>query len=228
MQALTAGADISMIGQFGVGFYASYLVADKVEVQSKNNEDDQHIWESSAGGSFTVSPDATTEPMGRGTRIVLHLKEDMKGLLFLFYIPTHKANITLQPIIMLCYRSDYLDEKKIKELVKKHNEFIGFPIKLYTEKETEKEVTDDEDEEDKDAEDGDEAKVRFLPRAKSYLILMRTFIYFIFQVVDVDEEDTKEKKKKKVKQVTLICGQLLAFLEYLFIFANLIVLLRNF
>ncbi|KAL6493027.1 heat shock protein 90 [Orobanche gracilis] len=159
VEKMQTSGDLNLIGQFGVGFYSVYLVADYVEVISKNNDDKQYVWESKADGAFAISEDEWNEPLGRGTEIRLHLRDEAQ---------------------------EYLDEYKLKELVKKYSEFINFPIHLWATKEVDEEIPADEDDsgddeettESKSSDEGDEE--------------------------DVEKEDEREKKPKTktVKKTT--------------------------
>jgi molecular chaperone HtpG len=158
MEAISAGADISMIGQFGVGFYSAYLVAEQVVVRSKHNDDEQHVWTSTAGGTFQVQSDADNpHQLGRGTEIILYLKDDC---------------------------ASFSSEKSVEDSVKKHSQFVAFPINMLTIKTEEKELSDDEssddDDEDEAGKDKDKDK----------------------DDVEVEEGEDKKKKEKKKKKVT--------------------------
>lgn len=158
VEKMQASGDFNLIGQFGVGFYSVYLVADYVEVISKNNDDKQYVWESTADGAFAVSEDTWNEPLGRGTEIRLHLREEA---------------------------GEYLEESKLKELVKRYSEFINFPINLWASKEVDVEVPADEDESSDEEETTDTSEEEKEDEEK-----------------EEDEEGEKKPKTKKVKETT--------------------------
>ncbi|KAJ9675012.1 hypothetical protein PVL29_024114 [Vitis rotundifolia] len=151
---MQTSGDLNLIGQFGVGFYSVYLVADYVEVISKHNDDKQYVWESKADGAFAISEDVWNEPLGRGTEIRLHLREEA---------------------------GEYLEEAKLKELVKRYSEFINFPIYLWASKEVDVEVPADEDESSDEEETSDSSSSE----------------------EEVEDEDAEKKPKSKtVKETT--------------------------
>ena len=150
LEAMGQGESMSLIGQFGVGFYSAFLVANKVEVTSKSNDDEQQIWTSTADAKFFVTKDPRGDTLGRGTRITLHLKDDA---------------------------AEYVEQERIKNLVKKYSEFINYPINLYLSKDVKEtiEIEEEADEDKKVNEDGVEI---------------------------TDEEENAEKKEKKTKEIT--------------------------
>jgi molecular chaperone HtpG len=108
--------DMNLIGQFGVGFYSAFLVANQVEVYTKTHDDDEFVWRSTASKEYTI--DRVTEPtLKRGSRLVLHLKDDAK---------------------------EYLEETTLKDIINKHSQYVDYNIELMTVKEVEEEVEDDE------------------------------------------------------------------------------------
>jgi heat shock protein beta len=148
------GEQMGLIGQFGVGFYSAFLVANKVTVTSKSNDDEQHIWTSTADAKFDVVKDPRGDTLGRGTRVTLHLKDDAL---------------------------EYLEQDKIKNLVKKYSEFINYPIYLYLSKEVHKEVPVD------------------TPRKESEKI---SFDDDGMEIQDEGEEDPFDDSAPKTKTVT--------------------------
>merc|ERR1719230_1450490 len=134
LEAMADGADANLIGQFGVGFYSAFLIADKVTVVSKNNDDPvQHVWESTADASFTVVDDPRGNTLGRGTRVTLHLKEDAH---------------------------DFLSEDKLKETSKKFSQFIQYPIYMKVKKEVDAEAEEEDDDDKEEDDDKDDVETK--------------------------------------------------------------------
>ena len=183
MEAFEQNSDISMIGQFGVGFYSAFLVADKVKVYSKNNNDEEYLWESSAGGSFVISKSDTG--LKRGTRMVLELKDDQE---------------------------EFLDESKIKDLINTHSQFISYPISLMVEKTRTREVEEDEDDEanddevkDSEVKDGEvkdgEVKDGEVKDGEDKVQVEEVDEDKVeVEEVDENEDNPKEKKKKEITE----------------------------
>jgi molecular chaperone HtpG len=166
LEALGNSNDVSLIGQFGVGFYSAYLVADKVEVVTKSMQPGakQYKWESQAGSSFTIVEDNEDPIETSGTRLILHLKEDA---------------------------AEYLEFTKVEELLKRYSEFIEFPIKVFKETTEYKKVPDVEA--NKDLPEGEEPKMKTVPEiTTSYEQVNNQKPVWLRSPKDVTEDEYKE------------------------------------
>jgi len=163
----------NLIGQFGVGFYSAFLVADRVSVVSKSHDDPvQHVWQSDAAGSFTVTADPRGNTLGRGAEVILHLKEDSL---------------------------EWLEQDKLRETIRRYAQFVTFPIKLLSS--SEKEVEDDEVEEV--ANTDDDNKVEEAHTDDVFAEEETEVDSENMRVEDVEDENEEgeEKKTKKTKKV---------------------------
>ncbi|PHU30087.1 Heat shock protein 83 [Capsicum chinense] len=182
MEALDIDVDVRKIGQFSIGFYSTYLAIEKVVVTTKHNDDEQYVWESQASGSLTITMDTSGED-NCITCLPLFIKffpESQASGSFTKTIDTSSENLGKGTKIILLHKEDqleYLEERRLKDLIKKHSEFIKYPIYLWVEKTIEKEISNNEEEEEKK--------------------------YKEEKVEEIDKEKAKEeKKKKKVKEVS--------------------------
>lgn len=116
----TDGSDVDIIGQFGVGFYSAFMVADRVEVVSRAfGADKAYRWQSSGADGYTITE---AQKDGVGTDVILHIKAN-----------TDEANY-----------DEFLDAYRISELIKKYSDYIRFPIKMDMEHTRKKEGSEDE------------------------------------------------------------------------------------
>lgn len=148
VEALGEGsADVNLIGQFGVGFYSAYLVADKVEVVTKSMQDDskQYRWTSDASSEYTIAEDTSDPIEGSGTRLILHMKDDAL---------------------------EYLETSKLEELLQHYSEFVEFPISVWKEKTEYKQIPDEEA--NKDLKEGEEPKMKTVPETTEAYEQMNT------------------------------------------------------
>ena len=167
LEAMGQGENMSLIGQFGVVFYSAYLVANKVVVTSKSNDDEQHVWTSTADAKFFVVKDPRGDTLGRGTRVTLHLKDDA---------------------------AEYLEQDKIKNLVKKYSEFINYPIKVYCSKEVKEQVPVDTPDPSQEA-----FKVKKYDDDGNEITEETTDD---LEVKDEGENEPEEKKEPEMKTIT--------------------------
>ncbi|KAJ0025769.1 hypothetical protein Pint_09363 [Pistacia integerrima] len=178
VEKVQSSGDLNLIGQFGVGFYSVYLVADYVEVISKHNDDKQYVWESKADGAFAISEDTWNEPIGRGTEIRLHLREEAGE-----YLEESKLKVGISSNLTFVHLT-FSFTLLFLDLVKKYSEFINFPIYIWASKEVDVEVPSDEDEEEEKTETSSSEEEE---TEKSE---------------DEDEDSEKKPKTKTVKETT--------------------------